>query len=204
MKRLWLAVAAVLLLAPVSAAAQEKWVRGTVSAVAGDTVTVKSMGQDMKFAVTPKTAVVARGAGSAEEAALDEGKTGVKLGEFVKVGDRVELHYTEAAGAMTATRIRAGVAASDAKSAESERGMSTRGTVSAVDGTSVTVMAGGQAMKFAVDGTTRFVGRGLGTKTAAGVKLTPADAVGKGDQVTVLYREGSTHADEVRITRKAP
>jgi hypothetical protein len=59
-------------------------------------------------------------------------------------------------------------------------------------------------MKFAVDGTTRFVGRGLGTKTAAGVKLTPADAVGKGDQVTVMHREGSTHADEVRITRKAP
>ncbi len=204
MKRLWLAVAAALLMAPVSAAAQEMWVRGTVSAVAGDTVTVNTMGQDMKFMVTSKTAVVARGAGTADEAAEDEGKAGVKLGDFVKVGDRVEVHYTETGGAMTATRIRAGIASgSDAKSGGGDRGRVARGTVSAVDGSSVTVMVGAQSMKFAVDGSTRFVGRGLGTKVAAGAKLTAADAVGKGDSVTVMYREGSTHADEVRITRKA-
>jgi hypothetical protein len=168
-------------------------------------MSVNVMGETMRIMVTPKTAVVARGAGTADEAAEDAGKTGIKLADFVKVGERVEVHYTEAGGTMTATRIRVGVASGDAKSAAGERGQVARGTVAASDGTSVTVTVGGQAMKFAVDASTRFIGTGLGTKTAAGVKLTPADAVGKGDQVTVLYQDhsGMLHATEVRITRKA-
>lgn len=209
MKRLWLTLAAAVLLTAVSADAQERWVRGTVSAVGSDSITVKSMDTEMKFAVSAKTSVVARGAGTAAQAAEDKGKTGVKLGDFVKVGERVEVHYTESAGAMTATWIRVGVTSGDAKSGSergSERGSLSNGTVAAVDGSSLTVTAGGKEMKFALDSGTAFVGSGLGTKAeAAGRKLKPTEVVGKGDVVTVLYedRAGSLHAIEVRIRRKA-
>src|SRR5512134_3649659 len=103
MKHLWLSVATVVLMAPGSATAQEMWVRGTVSAITSDAITVKAMDQDMKIAVTPKTAVVARGAETAAQAAEERGKTGVNLTDFVKAGERVEVHYTEAGGVMTAT-----------------------------------------------------------------------------------------------------
>ena len=203
MKHLWLILAAVAFAAPVSA--QDLWVRGTVSAIAGDRVTVKAMDQEMTFTVTPKTSVVARGAGTAAQAAEDEGKTGVKLADFVKVGEGVEVHYSEAGGTMTATRIRLGVAG-DAKGGSGLRGRATSGIVSAVDGTSLTLTVSGKEMKFALDGGTRFIGRGLGTKAAAaGGKLTPTDAVGKGDQVSVSYHDqaGSLHATEVQVLRRA-
>jgi hypothetical protein len=206
MKHLWLSVATVVLMAPGSAIAQEMWVRGTVSAITSDAITVKAMDQDMKIAVTPKTAVVARGAETAAQAAEERGKTGVNLTDFVKAGERVEVHYTEAGGVMTATWIRVGILAADAKSA-SERGrVVTNGTVVSVDGTSLTITAGAKEIKFALDSSTRFVGSGLGTKTeAAGGKLKPMDLVGKGDVVSVLYqdRAGSMLATEVRVRRRA-
>ena len=203
MRRLLLAVAAAWLMVPVAAFGQEMWVRGTVSAVAGDSISVKTADQEMKFAVTPKTSVVARGAGTAARAAEDEGRTGVKLADFVKTGERVEVHYTEAGGAMTATRILVGITAADAKSG-TERGRSANGIVAAVTGTSLTVTVSGKEMRFALDGSTRFVGRGLGTKAAAaGGKFGPTDAVSKGNQVSVSYREqaGTMQATEVRVTR---
>jgi hypothetical protein len=203
MRHLLRAVVAAWLLAPVSAGAQERWVRGTVSAVAGDSIAVKTADGEMKFAVNAKTAVVARGAGSAAQAAEDEGKTGVKLAELVKSGERVEVHYTGAAGAMTATRIRVGITGGDATGG-GERGRSAFGTVAAVTGSSLTVTVGGKEMRFALDSGTRFIGRGLGTKAkAAGGKLAPTDAVTKGDQVTVSYREqgGAMNATEVRVVR---
>lgn len=204
MKRLWLMLAAVVLLAPVSAAAQEMWVRGTVVAVTGEGVTVKTMDQEMKFAVTPKTRVMARGAGTAAQAAEDAGKTGVNLANFVKPGERVEVHYTEAGGMMTATAIRVGIVSGDAKSGE--RGRVAKGTVSAVDGTTLTLTADGKEMKFVLDSGSRFVGSGIGSKSAAqGGKISPTDVVGKGDEVHVSYhdRAGTLHATEVRVVRKA-
>ena len=55
-----------------------------------------------------------------------------------------------------------------------------------------------------VDGSTRFVGKGLSTKSAAG-KITATDAVSMGDRVTVSYHDmgGTMHAANVRITSKS-
>ena len=61
-------------------------------------------------------------------------------------------------------------------------------------------------MTFALDATTKFVGKGLSTKsTAKGGKLTATDAVGTGDMVSVTYHDmsGKMHAANVRITNKA-
>jgi len=79
------------------------------------------------------------------------------------------------------------------------------GTVKSVSGTSLTVTAaGGKDMTFTIDSSTKFVGRGLGTKAKAG-PITATDAVAAGDKVRVTYHDmsGTLHAASVNITSKA-
>ena len=81
----------------------------------------------------------------------------------------------------------------------------TAGVVKTVTDTSLTITgAGGKEMTFAMDSTTKFKGKGLGTKSQAG-KLTPSTATGVGDHVTVDYQDnaGTMHAAMVSITSKA-
>ena len=91
-----------------------------------------------------------------------------------------------------------------AQKAATSKTMTASGPVKAVSGTSLTVTSGGKDMMFMVDGSTRFVGKGLSTKSAAG-KITATDAVGAGDRVSVSYHDmgGTLHAANVRITTKA-
>ena len=88
--------------------------------------------------------------------------------------------------------------------AQKTKTMTATGPVKAVTGTSLTVTSGGKDMTFTIDGTTKFVGKGLSTKSAAG-KITATDAVAAGDRVTVSYHDmgGTMHAANVRITSKA-
>ena len=91
-----------------------------------------------------------------------------------------------------------------AQKAESTKTHTASGPVKAVSGTSLTVTSGGKDMTFTIDGSTKFVGKGLSTKSAQG-KITATDAVGSGDRVTVSYHDmgGTLHAANVRITTKA-
>lgn len=85
------------------------------------------------------------------------------------------------------------------------KSMTTSGTVKSVSGSSLVVTAkGGKDMTFAVDNTTKFVGKGLGTKAKEGA-MTATDAVHDGDRVSVTYHDmgGTMHAASVRITAKA-
>ena len=81
--------------------------------------------------------------------------------------------------------------------------MNATGMVKSVSGDSLVVTANGKDMTFAVDGTTKFVGKGLGTKAAAG-KLTATDAVSMNDRVRVAYHDmgGTMHAATVTVTAK--
>jgi hypothetical protein len=84
--------------------------------------------------------------------------------------------------------------------------MTASGTVKDVSGTNLTVTSGGKDMSFSVDGSTKFIGKGLSTKTREkGGKLTATDAVGNGDMVTVTYHDmgGTMHAAQVRVNNKA-
>jgi len=61
-------------------------------------------------------------------------------------------------------------------------------------------------MTFTVDGTIKFVGKGLSTKSREkGGKITAVDATGEGDAVSVTYHDmgGTMHAAQVRINNKA-
>jgi hypothetical protein len=90
------------------------------------------------------------------------------------------------------------------KKAAAGKTMTASGTVKSVSGTSMVVSSGGKDMTFALDGTTKFVGKGLGTKAKSG-PMTATDAVHDGDHVSVSYHDmgGTMHAASVRVTAGA-
>lgn len=91
----------------VALAADTKTAKGTISAVTGDSVTVKGdNAQEMTFKVDAKTKVVGKGGTTATREAQQKGEAGPKLSDVLKSGDQVEVKYTEAAGVMTASDIR--------------------------------------------------------------------------------------------------
>jgi hypothetical protein len=90
----------------------------------------------------------------------------------------------------------------EAQSKGGGKAMSAMGTVKSVSGSSLVVSGkDGKDMTFAIDGSTKFVGKGLSTKSAK-APLTATDAVHTGDQVSVSYHDtgGTMHAAQVRIT----
>ena len=218
MRRIVLAgsvLALVTWLAPLPVAAQqEKTARGTVTAIAGNTLSVKAGTSEMKFAVDAKTIVTAEGGSTANRAAAEKG-SGPKLSELVKVGDAVEVSYHETGAALHAVRVRrvptpgaGGGGTSDARAAAKSE--TSNGTVESITGSALTITGtggGGSTFKqtFTIDSNTRLVGVGVGTAAAkAGGKLSFTDQVTKGDRVAVTYRQAGSvlHADEVRITQK--
>ena len=194
-------------------AQSSKSARGTVTAMSGDTVTVKAGTQELKFTVDATTRVIGEGAGTASRAAEAKGATGPKLAEVLKVGDNVEVSYREASGMLHATSVQrvASAGAGGGGTSEAKAAVKTEtatGTVTAVSGTSLTITgtaaAGGSfTQSYTVDGNTHVVGEGAGTAASKG-KVTILDLVTKGNRVTVSYHaSGATLvATEVRVTRK--
>lgn len=204
-----LAVAVALVAAPV-VSAQTKTVRGTVVSMAGDTLVVKVAGKDMTFKVDKSAELTARGAGTAQRKSEAAGAPGVKLSDFVKAGEGVEVSYKDAAGVMTATAIHAGLPASEGKApAAEEPGGNFKGAVSAITGTSVTVKTGDKSETFTVDAKTVVVGQGLGTINkkfqAEGKAPTIVDLLKVNDEVVVSFKEaaGAKYAHEIRVVLKA-
>jgi hypothetical protein len=84
--------------------------------------------------------------------------------------------------------------------------MTASGTVKSVSGTSLVVSgAAGKDWNFTMDGTTKFVGKGLTTKSK-GAPMAATEAVHEGDKVTVSYHDmgGTMHAANVRVTAAMP
>ena len=81
--------------------------------------------------------------------------------------------------------------------------MSATGMIKSVSGTSLTVTSGGKEMVFTIDSSTKFVGKGLTTKSK-GAPMAATDAVHEGDKVTVSYHDmgGTMHAASVRVVSK--
>lgn len=205
------ALVAVFLAAVANASPGEaKWVRGKVTALGADSVTVKVRDKEWKFTVDKSTLVVARGAGTRAQAAKEEGKPGPKLSEVVKVGDGIEVRYKEEAGAMHASEIRGGVAVGDGSTSE-DPPTHTRasGSVTAVSADSLSVKSADREWNFKVSSETKVMGHGAGTltreKKAAGAVTTITDFVGVKDEVTVTYKDkdGVMQAVEVYVAKKA-
>lgn len=196
-------------LSTAAAAPQEKDVRGKVTAVSAESVTVDVNGQPMTFTVNTSTDVIARGAGTkAREAQKMTGEK-PKLAEVVKVGDNVEVSYTESGGTLVAKVIRGGLPAATATSGMRETTTKIEGVVSEVTGTALTIKpSSGEAINFMVDRDARFTGTGLGTmakeKAAEAKKLVLTDVVAVGDTVEVTYKAmgDMKHATAVRVVTK--
>lgn len=188
--------------------AKAKTARGTVTAMAADSVTVKVANVDMTFTVDGKTEVVAAGAGTKGREAQKAGASGPKLADVVKVGQPVQVTYRDMGGTLHAARIRAMLTAGPDPAAPGTK--SSNGTVQSVSATSLTISgsSGGGAtftQSFAIDSRTKVVGKGAGTAAAAkGGKIAITDLVANGDSVSVSYSEAGTtlHASEVRVMMK--
>ena len=83
--------------------------------------------------------------------------------------------------------------------------MTASGTVKSVSGSSMVVTGGGKDWTFTLDNTTKFTGKGLGTKAKAGPVMA-TDAVHEGDMVSVSYHDmgGTMHAASVRVNSAKP
>ena len=81
------------------------------------------------------------------------------------------------------------------------------GRVKSVSNTALTVSSRGKDLAFTIDGSTEFVGKGLGTKSEAKRgKVTATDLVAADDTVSVTYHDmgGTLHAAKVRLLAKSP
>lgn len=192
-------------------AQEAKSARGTVTAVGGDSITVKVAEKELKFALDAKTVLTASGAGTAERKAEAAGKPGTRAADFVKAGDAVEVSYHETGGTMHASRIRRVTSAgSGGGSMSGEASETANGKVDSVSGSTIAISGstgGGGSFKqsYEVDGTTRVIAVGASTAaTGKGGKVVLSDFVGVGDQVTVKYRKAGAglHAEEVRVLAK--
>lgn len=194
------------------AAPEGKWARGKVTAMGADSITIAVDGKDMSFTVDSKTDVVKPG--GATKARESQAKTGEnpKLSELVKVGDNVEVQYTETAGKMHATTIRGGISAKPMTSEAAEK-MGTKhaiGTVTKVAGDSLTIKTKTGEETFKLIEKVRIYGTGLGTmskeKAKEGEKMVATDALHEGDSVDVTYKDvsGTNEASSVHVTKKAP
>lgn len=196
--------------APASAADETKQVKGTVTAVAGDTVTVQVADKTMNFKVDSKnTLIEGRGASTATRQAQAAGAAGAKLTDLIKVGQGVEVHYKEAAGVMQATEIRYGIDVSDKPEAKEVSEKNVNGKITAVTGSGFTINSGGKDWTFVYDAKSRIEGTGMGTKMREleklGKKPTLTEFLAVNDEVSVDYTEsaGTMHATEVRVIKKA-
>lgn len=188
-----------------ASAAEPKVVRGNITAVAANSVSISAGTQAMTFAVNSHTHVEARGAGTKARAAQAAGKPGAQITDLLQAGQSVEIAYDDSTSAMLAMSIRRIPRVGAVDPAVSEA----RGKVTAVSGSSLTIAgsSGGGArftQTYTIDRDTHVVGKGLGTATAAkGGRASIAEMVTVGDAVSVSYRAGADapRATEVRIVK---
>ncbi|HEX2339404.1 MAG TPA: DUF5666 domain-containing protein [Vicinamibacterales bacterium] len=205
-------VVAVVFTAPAALAQDTKSVRGTVTAVSGNSITVKAAGKDYTIAIDKTTEVEAPGGGTAQRAAQKAGEAGIHVADVIKVGSGVEVRYHDMGGTLHAARIRGGLPPSEGSTSEDKpdkpKSTTVSGTVTAVANDSITVSTGPSAATFAIDKNTKIIGEGVGTLSRklkeAGKGMTATDAIGMGDHVSVTFAEagGAKTASSINITRK--
>jgi len=199
---------------PSTAVGQEmQMARGTVTAFGADNVTVNVRGQELTFTVDNKTKVEAPGAGTKSRQAQAAGKPGPALADVLKKGQGVEVSYRDANGSLHATRLRAVPVAADAggivqKEPAEEH---SSGTVTALSATSLTISGSSGAgatfrQTFAIDPSTKVIGKGAGTAAAAkGGRVAITDVIANGDWVSVSFHKvgaDSLHASNVRLVQR--
>jgi hypothetical protein len=214
MKRFIATLACAVLVSAAPALAQTKTVKGKVTNVGANTITVNVAGKDMTFNVDVKTNVVARGGGTKTREAQASGKTGPGIADVLKAGEAVEVAYHEPEMHADTVRVIASApnapASPPAKAdaAAKPKSMTATGVVSAVSGNTLTINEKTGTATFTVDNKTVVSGKGFGTAGRklenSGGKPTLGEFVKEGDTVAVTYVEegGAKKASNVRMVQK--
>jgi hypothetical protein len=187
-------------------AGDAKVARGTIASIAAQSVTVTVGDHDMTFHVDNKTRVEARGGSTKTARAAVTGKPGVHIDELLKTGQSVAVTYTDMAGALQATEIRAIPKAGPAKAAE----LRSTGVVKAIGSDWITISgkSGGGAsfeQTLKIDAKTTVLAKGASTAVAAkGGRAPFAELVKGGDRVSVSYRQVADGlvASDLRVVGK--
>jgi len=215
MKRFIAMLACAVLVSAVPALAQTKTVKGKVTNVGANTITVNVAGKDMTFNVDQKTSVVAKGGATKTREAQASGKTGPGIADVLKAGEPVEVAYHEAEMHADSVRVIASAPTAPAPPPPAKadapakpKGMTATGVVSAVSGNTLTIKEKTGDATFTVDSKTLVSGKGFGTAgrklEESGGKPTLGEFVKEGDTVAVTYVEegGAKKASNVRMVQK--
>src|SRR5689334_24753117 len=92
---------------PSTLAADAKVAKGTITAIGGQSLTVKVGDHDMAFDVDSATRVTARGASTKATRLAASGKPGPHLADVLKTGQAVAVTYSDMAGTFHASDISA-------------------------------------------------------------------------------------------------
>ena len=187
-----------------------KVVRGTVASMGAQSLTVTVGDRDMTFAVDGKTMVEARGGSTKSAQAAAAGKAGPHLDELLKNGQPVAVTYSDKAGVLHATTIKA-IAKASTSTASADATKISEGVVKAMGPDWITIngKAGSGAtfeQTFKIGTRTKVFAKGAGTAAAAtGGKVVFHDIVTSGDHVSVSYhvQGDSLLASNVHVTTKA-
>jgi hypothetical protein len=191
--------------------AGDKVATGTITNIGGKSLTVKVGDQNMAFNVDTRTTVQARGASSKASRLAMAGKPGPHLSDVLQPGQAVAVTYSEMAGALRASEIKAIPKAPAHANASANADMRATGIVKSIGADWVTIggSSGGGAsfeQTFKIDAKTMVFGKGAGTAVAAkGGRAPIVDLVKSGDHVTVSYRAAGKDllAFDVHVTMKA-
>ena len=182
--------------------------KGTITTIGGQSLTVKVGEQDMAFIVDTNTLVRAKGASTKARRFAGTGKTGLHLIDVLHPGQAVAVTYSDIAGSLRASEIKA---IPQAPSAHANADRSSAGIVKSIGADWLTIngkIGGGGTFEqtFKFDQKTMVFAKGAGTAVAArGGRAPFSDLVSSGDHVTVSYHKQGTSllASDVHVTRKA-
>ena len=188
-------------------AGDQKVAKGTITAIGGQSLTVKVGEQDMAFKVDTKTLVEARGASTKTSRFAATGKPGPHLIDVLHPGQAVAVTYSDLAGSLRASEIKA---IRKSPTTNDPAGLRSNGIVKSIGADWITIngKSGGGAsfeQTFKVDPKTLVFAKGASTAVAArGGRAPFSDLVSAGDHVTVSYHKSGDAllASGVHVTLK--
>jgi hypothetical protein len=192
---------------PTPASADEpRTARGTIAAIAGQSLTVKVGDQNMKFGVDNKTMVTARGATMKTALAVASGKAGAHLDALLQPGQTVDVSYHDMGGSFVASAITA-----IPQPPSEPTSMKSAGIVKSIRAEWITInghSGGGAAFEqtFKIDAGTKVFAKGASAAVSVKDGKAPFPAlVAAGDHVSVSYEKAGNalRASEVHVTMKA-
>jgi len=183
------------------AGAQSKEARGTVSAVAERSITVKVGAQEMTFVADRETHLeVQREAKDFQQAKAPLAKPNVN--DYFAPGNVVLVRYQDDSGRHHALDIRRAGSTGAGGGSISEPAKIATGKVKAITSSQLTLDANGRESVFAITGDTGVLKKGATRATKAAGGSTPITTfVHAGDSVSISYSEsaGRATASEVRV-----